>query len=493
MILPGAAAAQSTGTCGQTAALTETLGAPLSPGFATLREFVELRRNEPRYLEFTLDGAQDVTMRTEAPGIDPALALYDSSGQVLNWDDDGGGGVDALVSGSLASGSYCLQVRTIGAEPVDFAQLVVVFEEGVLAAPGNEPPCSLPDTRDLALGLFAPVEPVALEDDTEPGTGRRDFRLSLAEPLGLGIDLASAEFDTVLEIFDAAGEAVASNDDFTGTDSRIAQALPAGDYCVRARSFGGGDGRFSLALAEADIVPEAQPCGDPGRTGLLAAGFGPMSTPALVQGEVPEDLLQGWFSLSLDSATDLQIDVRSSAIDTMVELYDAAGWLVDQNDDGPEGTDSRLAIGLDAGDYCVVVRGYGDVAGPFEMSVVPAGMAPPLAETERPDPAMATEIEDMGVLGDVVRSYTIGGEATLWASFAIEAPGSVTVSGMSVSSDYSVAVFAADGTTLGEAGPVPAMSPADLPLDLAPGAYLVALTNHGAMGTILRQITVTRN
>jgi hypothetical protein len=98
----------------------------------------------------------------------------------------------------------------------------------------------------------------------------------------------------------------------------------------------------------------------------------------------------------------------------------------------------------------------------------------------------------MGLLNDVVRSYTIGGEATLWASFALAAPATVTVSGMSVSSDYSVAIFAPDGTSLGEAGPVPAMSPIDLPLDLGAGAYLVALTNHGASGTLLRQITVTR-
>jgi hypothetical protein len=105
---------------------------------------------------------------------------------------------------------------------------------------------------------------------------------------------------------------------------------------------------------------------------------------------------------------------------------------------------------------------------------------------------MAANIEDMGVLGDVVRSYTIGGEATLWASFALEAPASVNVNGMSVSSDFSIAVFAEDGTLIGEAGPVAALSPADVAADLAAGSYLVALTNHGAFGTILRQITVTR-
>jgi hypothetical protein len=493
VVLPAAGAAQSTGSCGQTAALTEALGTPLAPGFDTLRRFVQIRRNEARYVEFALDGAQDITIRTEAPGIDPALALYDQSGQAIAWDDDGGGGVDAQVSGSFGPGRYCLQVRPIGAQPIDFVELVVVFAEGVVSAPGAEPPCSTPDTRELALGLSPGAAPVRLEDETAPGTGRRDFVLSLAEPMGLGIDLSSTEFDTVLEITDGSGASVASNDDFAGTDSRIEQGLPAGEYCVRARSFGESDGRFSLSLSETEVAIPAAPCSDPARTGILATGFGQGSAPAQVEGEVPVDLLEGWFSLSLAETTDLRIDARSSSIDTVLTLYDAAGGLLDENDDGPDGTDSRLETTLDQGDYCVVVRGYGDAAGPFDLSVVPAGMAPPAVEADRPDPAEAREIEDMGLLNDVVQSYTIGGEATLWASFALAAPATVTVSGMSVSSDYSVAVFAPDGTTLAEAGPVPAMNPVDLPLDLGAGPYLVALTNHGGSGTLLRQITVTRN
>jgi hypothetical protein len=494
VVLPAAGAAQSTGACGQTAALTEALDAPIAAGFGTLRRFVQIRRNEARYLEFTLEDAQDVTIRTEAPGIDPALALYDQSGQAVASDDDSGGGVDAQVSGSFGPGRYCLQVRPIGAEPIDFAELVVIFSEGMVIAPGAEPPCSTPGTRELALGFYPGAAPVRLEDETEPGTGRRDFFLSLAEPMGLGIDLSSADFDTVLEITDAAGASVASNDDFNGTDSRIEQGLPAGDYCVRARSFSEGDGRFSLSLSETEATIPTPPCGDPARTGILASGFGQASAPAQVQGEVPPDLLEGWFSLSLAEATDLRIDARSSSIDTVLTLYDATGGLLDENDDGPEGTDSRLETMLDQGEYCVVVRGYADAAGPFDLSVSPAGMAPPpVAAAALPDPAAAQEIEDMGLLNDVVRSYTIGGEATLWASFALAAPATVTVSGMSVSSDYSVAVFAPDGTSLGEAGPVPAMSPIDLPLDLGPGPYLVALTNHGGSGTLLRQITVTRN
>jgi hypothetical protein len=492
LVLPSAALAQTTGSCGQTAALTESLDAPLAPGFEAIRRFVQIRRNEPRYIEFQLDGPQGVTIRTEAPAIDPALALYDRSGLLVGWDDDGGGGVDALLAVDLEAGGYCMQVRPIGASPTDFAEIVVVFESGLVLPPGQEAPCSTDATLDLAHGLVAPVEPLALDAGTEPGTGRRDYRLSLAESLGFRIDLASAEFDTVLEVFDASGAQVAYNDDHSGTDSRIETVLAPGDYCVVARSFGGEDGGFTMAVSEADIAPVALPCGDADRTGLLAEGFGASSS-AGVSSEIAPDLLLSWFSLNVAETVEIRLDARSSSLDTVLELHDASGALVAENDDGPDGTDSRIDAALEPGDYCVTVRGFGDSTGPFHLTAVPAGMEPPLPEVETPDPATASSVEDMGVLGDVVRSYTIGGDSTLWASFALETPASVTVNGMSVSSDFSVALFAEDGTLVGEAGPVAALSPADVAGDLAPGTYLVALTNHGASGTILRQITVTRN
>ena len=492
LLAPLPAAAQSTGSCGQTAALTETLEPALAEGFAPIRRFLQIRRSEPRYVEFTLDGAQAVTLRTEAPTTDPAMALFDQSGQVVAWDDDSGGGTDALVASDLEAGRYCVQVRPIGAAPVDFSELVLVIESGLLLPPGQQVPCSGEGTRDLAAGLSSPMDAIALDGETEGDSGRRDYRLSIATPLGLSIDLASGEFDTVLEIYDAAGAQVAANDDFSGTDSRVEHAFTAGDYCVVARSFGGESGRFTMAVAEADVVSPQLPCSDPTRTGMLAADFGPASEPRIVQGEVDPDLLEGWFLLNVAEEAGLRLDARSGEIDTVLELRDAAGGIVAENDDGTEGTNSRIDTALVPGTYCITVRGFAGTYGAFDLSVVPAGMEPPLPGTERPDPATAREVEDMGVLTDVVRSYTIGGDATLWASFTLEAPASVNVNGMSVSSDFSVAVFGADGSALGEAGPVAAMSPADVTLDLDAGVYLVALTNHGASGTILRQITVTR-
>jgi hypothetical protein len=488
-----AADAQPAGACGQTAVLTEALETPLSPGFEPIRRVLQIRRNEPRYIELRLDGAQAVTLRTEARAGDPVMALLDEAGQVVAWDDDGGGAFDALIAADLGAGRYCVQIRPINAVPIDTAELVLVIESGLRLPPGQEPPCSdAVSTRDLALGLRAPVDPVAFDDVTDPASGRRDFRMSLAEPLALRIDLASGQFDTVLEIHGPSGGLIASNDDFIGTDSRIEQAFGPGDHCVTVRSFAGSGGAFSLALSEAEIEVPALPCGDQARTRPLASGYGRDAAPLHARGEIDGQFGESWFSLNIAERVDLRLDARSFDIDTVMELHDEAGALLAENDDGPEGRNSRIETALFPGDYCVTVRSYDEAVGPFDLTLVPAGMAPP-PDAAAPDPATATGIEDMGMLGDEVRSYTIGGGATLWASFTLDAPASVTVSGLSVSSDFAVALFAADGTSLGEAGPVPAMRPAEVAADLPGGSFLVALTNHGAQGTILRQITVTRN
>lgn len=493
LLLPMSATAQTTGACGQTAALTESLQATLSPGFEPIRQFVQIRRSEARYVEFSLEVPLDLTVRTEAPTTDPAIALYDQSGQVVGWDDDSGGGTDALVAQSLDAGDYCVQVRPIGAEPLDFAELVVIFEEGFVSVPGEEPPCSSPNTQDLAMGVSSPFQSIALDGITDPTSGRSDYRLSLAGPLGLKIDIASGEFDTVLEVYDASGTQVASNDDFAGTDSRVEQAFAPGDYCVVARGFGDAGGAFTMAVAESDVQPPPQPCSDPALTSLLAGDFGPGGEAARAQGVIDPDLLQSWYALNVAAPVDVQIDARSAALDTVLQVYDSAGGLVAENDDGPDGTNSRIETFLTAGDYCVTVRDYDDGTGAFDLSLIPAGMAPPPVAVETPDPSAEMEVEDMGVLNDVVRSYTVGGGETLWASFTLEAPASVTVAGMSVSSEFSIALYAEDGTPLGEAGPVAAMSPGEFVADLPAGTFRVALTNIGATGTILRQIIVTRN
>ena len=495
----GPAAAQEMGDCGQTRALTQVVAEPLSPGFAPLRRFLEVRRSEPAYLEFTLAAEQDVTLLTESTDGDPTITLYDQTGRMRTWDDDSGGGLQAMVSQTLPAGTYCAQLRPAGSAPVEFQVTVLVVEPGLRTAPGMAMPCADPATvRDLALDLAAPVSPVAVEGVTDAVTGLGDFRITLTEPLGLRFDATSSDIDPYLTVLDSAGLVIGENDDFLGLDSRIDAMMEPGEYCVSVRDVGGTGGAFTLALSETVIVPPALPCSDPALTTTLAAGFGPGSSPVTQAGTVDPDLLQSWYALSVTEPVSARIDATSAAIDTMIDLHNMSGAFIAGNDDGPDGgTDSRIDAALSPGDYCVTVRGFADTAGPFNLTLaVAGGTGAPDPEPQPPgdlDPSAAAEVEDMGLLETEVRSYTISDEPTLWTAFTVDATSAVTVQGMSVTSDFSVALFAEDGTELAATGPMAPLSPAEIVTDLAPGYYYVALTNYGASGTILRQITVTRN
>jgi hypothetical protein len=155
----GGAMAQDMGACGQLTILTQTLREPLRTGFDERSARLDVPRSEARYLEFTLDGAQPVFLRTEnSSGGDPMLALFDSAGATVAWDDDGAGDLNALLRLDLDAGAYCAQVRMHGAEPTSAVVGLILSSDGVgfpPPPPGEGPmPC---DTSALQgdLGLLS--------------------------------------------------------------------------------------------------------------------------------------------------------------------------------------------------------------------------------------------------------------------------------------------------------------------------------------------------
>ncbi len=171
------------------------------------------------------------------------------------------------------------------------------------------------------------------------------------------IDMRSDDFDTYLELHDPRGAVVAEDDDGgEDTDSFLAARLAAsGRYRVVARSFGDNErtGAYDLTLT-AGTSPA------PGRGGDIQDGE------AVLGRLEPGDLLVGdstWVDVwTFRAGRDgpLVIEMASREFDTYLIARDSDGQLLGTDDDGGDGTNSRLTIRVQAGrSYRIYANSYG--------------------------------------------------------------------------------------------------------------------------------------
>ena len=402
----GGASAQDAGACGQFAALTQPLREPLRQGFDPRSVTLDIRRSEARYLDFVLDGDQPLFLRTDGGDADPLLALFDQTGRAVGYDDDGAGDLNSLLQFDLAAGSYCAQVRLHGAEPYDAMVTLILSSDGAGFPAGPPPergagpvPCDTAALQDDLGLLTAGRLPASLSGRVTSETGQVAWRFSLAADTPLLIDAVSNDIDTVLSLYDATGTLAYENDDHpeaTGANSRLAEALPAGDWCLAVSPFdytATGNVLVVAAAPPADMVlgggavtggfdggSDTAGCGDLSALPVLAEGLTAGFAPWIWDWNVAENG-RADFRLSLSEALDVQLDAGSPSLDTVLTVFDAAGGFLFENDDHPDvmGNGSRLVERLEAGDYCVSVRGFGGAGGDFAVSVALPGQGEDLS------------------------------------------------------------------------------------------------------------------
>lgn len=249
-VLAGAAAAQETGACGQPLALNsqpmvlETTPTELTGGL------VELRRNEPRYTELTVNSQMAITLTTLSPDRDMTLILFDTDGNVVESDDDSGADSNARLIAMLDPGTYCAQIGIYGG--LDASSVVVPFS--ISAAPP-------PDA--CILNAAAPVElgPGSEEIIT---TGVLDQGVNLAFRMAPGTNVTIAArspmFDTFLKVEDQYGREIVTDDDSGGDTNSLLELASAeeADYCVTLSSLDDDRGIYSMSLSPASLSPQMQ-------------------------------------------------------------------------------------------------------------------------------------------------------------------------------------------------------------------------------------------
>jgi hypothetical protein len=180
----------------------------------------------------------------------------------------------------------------------------------------------------------------------------------------------SADFDTYLWIGQSNGsgfDALETDDDGgAGTDSRLDITLPAdGIYQILANSLSAGTtGPYALRVGTPGSVSIPSIRAGETRTGRLDAGDGRLGDGSYF------DL----FAYEGRAGETLEIDLGSDDFDTHLAVgrSGSGGWtVIDSDDDGGAGTDSRLVLTLDRdGEYLIRANAFSEgSAGAYALRV----------------------------------------------------------------------------------------------------------------------------
>lgn len=194
--------------------------------------------------------------------------------------------------------------------------------------------------------------------------GSRSYRLDIRQSGYYVIDMRSTEMDSSLELR-GNGVSVSDDDGGDGLNSRIRVPLEPGSYTLNAKSVDNKlSGMFQLSIG----------------TGALPAGVRLRNSGALAtDGALVHGVLAGSpreYQLRITQPGRIAIELGSDDFDTVLELR--GNGVSVEDDDGGDGTNSRISTILQPGTYRVIARGLGEGStGLFRLSAtrqdLPAG------------------------------------------------------------------------------------------------------------------------
>lgn len=291
--------------------------------------------------------------------------------------------------------------------------------------------------------------------------------------------------DTVLDVRNAAGEIVASDDDSGGdAASRAEVFLPAGTYCASMRSFDGSPLTAFVRAARIDQEPLTPGfVTSPGEGGSDGECDLSVAQP-LVLGEPVSNpwSTQNVYSLRLDAPMAISLTAENQDADPILTLFDPAGNWVAENDDF-DGLNSRIDMAnpLPAGEYCIALDLYGDESLPItvtakeydaveiQQNLYARGDASPPLDGTYP-------VESLGELATRLRQdVNVGGDAT-WYAFDVYEGGLVLVEAIAQGQGDPVLVMYDDlGRQVGYNDDYDGSLNSLLTVRVQPGTYLVAV------------------
>lgn len=286
----------------------------------------------------------------------------DDTAEALASDDDGlGEGTDSRLRFTAPeAGTYILRARPLSG-----------LEGGAYTLSLSERPPAprAPRPSGIRVGQTLNGDLSARDPETDDGLPYDAFSFRARQGDRFAVALDSEAFDPVVRVgrnVDGTFVQLAENDDGpdSGLNSRLVFTAPEnGEYLIRVTALdAAGTGAYSLGLQEGPPPAAAEP---------IAIG-------ATVEGELTEsdgksesDSPADAYRFEGREGQRVRIDMTSDNFDTYLELFDENRVSLDEDDDGgPEGTNSRLTLTLPrTGSYIVEARAFSDGTGGYSLSI----------------------------------------------------------------------------------------------------------------------------
>ncbi|MCY3733358.1 MAG: PPC domain-containing protein, partial [Chloroflexi bacterium] len=215
--------------------------------------------------------------------------------------------------------------------------------------------------------------------DSRPG---QSFTFSIAEEAEVRIDVSSPERDALLYLLAEDGRLIEADDDTgAGNNARIERALAAGTYQLEVSALGWSEregGAFELSIRVVEGCLEVVDLGvlmdTLGTTGEWSH-FG-------CESDYRPDRAGQRYRFELTDNRRIRIDLTSELADAYVYLLNDDGALLESDDDGGVGYNSRIERFLGAGTYMIEATNWGDrdlkglIAAEFELTIAAAADGP---------------------------------------------------------------------------------------------------------------------
>lgn len=311
------------------------------------------------FYQFTVTALTTVEILMASSQVDPYLLLANSANVLVDQDDDGGGGTSARILRELPPGRYTLYANT-------FAER----EYGNYSVTLRLAPTACTTTRPLTVpGVSSQSLTAVSSCRRNDGTYEDRYAVTVATRTTVALSMVSSAVDAVLTVLDGKQAVWGTDDDSgEGLNAQLEVTLEPGSYTVLASGYPGETGAYRL---EARAVVD--PCATflPIVLGSSVTGTISRSDCGFNDGAGGPTYFAKRYLLSLVSAARVQMDLTSTTFDTYLILQNAAGTVIDENDDvSSTSTNSRLTANLAAGQYVINTTSFDpDKVGAFGLAV----------------------------------------------------------------------------------------------------------------------------